>query len=429
MIDIALLRDDPDALLASLERRGIEIDLEALSALDRRRREVRTHAESLRAEQKRSGKAIAGLQGDEKQAAIAEAARISEEYKSSLAEADGLDAEFDRIWVTIPNPVHPSVPFGHSDEDNEEIERWGEPPAFGFEPKDHLDLGEALGIIDVERAARLSGSRFAYLKGAAALLEFALVRYALDVLTGAGFTPVIPPVLVREDAVFGTGFFPGGREQVYAVGVDPEGGGEVQADSLYLAATAEIPLAGMHMDEILDEADLPVRYAGFSTCFRREAGTYGKDMRGIIRVHQFDKVEMFSYTHPDRTWEEHDYLVAREEEIVRGLEIPYRKVNVCTGDLGDPAAKKIDLEAWMPGQGAYREITSCSNTTDFQARRLRIRFKDAEGGNRLVHTLNGTAVAVGRTLIALLENHQQEDGSIRIPAALVPYAGFEQIGP
>ncbi|MBU1227969.1 MAG: serine--tRNA ligase [Actinobacteria bacterium] len=429
MIDVALLRDDPQALKASLDRRGLAVDLDALTDLDRRRREIRTRAESLRAEQRQSGKNIATLQGDAKQAAIAAAARVSEEYKASITEADDLDAEFGRIWMTLPNPVHPSVPFGHSDEDNQEIETWGTVPDFGFEPKDHLDLGQALGIIDVDRAVRLSGSRFAYLKGPAAMLEFALIRYAMDHLLEAGFTPVVPPVLVREEAVFGTGFFPAGREQVYAVGVDASGSGEVEPDALYLAATAEIPLAGLHMDELLDGADLPLRYAGFSTCFRREAGTYGKDTRGMFRVHQFDKVEMFSYALPERTWEEHAYLVAQEEKIVRGLEIPYRMVNVCTGDLGDPAAKKIDLEAWMPGQGRYREITSCSNTTDFQARRLRIRYKDAGGDNHLVHTLNGTAVAVGRTLIALLENHQQADGSVRIPAALVPYAGFEQIGP
>jgi len=310
MIDVALLRDDPEALKASLDRRGLEVDLEALTALDERRREIRTRAESLRAEQRQSGKEIAKLQGDEKQAAIAEAARVSEEYKTSIAEADELDAEFGQIWMTLPNPVHPSVPFGHSDEDNEEIKTWGGIPEFAFEVKDHLDLGQALGIIDVERAVRLSGSRFSYLKGAAAMLEFALVRYVMDILSDAGFTPVVPPVLVREEAVFGTGFFPGGRDQVYAVGVDADGSGEVEPDALYLAATAEIPLAGLHMDELLDGADLPLRYAGFSTCFRREAGTYGKDTRGMFRVHQFDKVEMFSYTLPERTWEEHEYLVA-----------------------------------------------------------------------------------------------------------------------
>jgi seryl-tRNA synthetase len=429
MIDVALLRDAPEELQASMDRRGLEFDIEALIDLDKRRREIRAQAESLRAEQRQSGKAIATLQGDEKQAAIAEAARVSEEYKASIARADELDAEFGLIWMSLPNPVHPSVPFGHSDEDNQEIKVWGAIPEFTFEPRDHLDLGQSLGIIDVERAARLSGSRFSYLKGAAAMLEFALVRYAIDQLAAAGFTPVVPPVLVREEAVFGTGFFPTGREQVYAVGVDADGSGDVEPDSLYLAATAEIPLAGLHMDEILDEADLPLRYAGFSTCFRREAGTYGKDTRGMFRVHQFDKVEMFSYADPAKTWDEHEYLVAQEEKIIQGLELPYRMVNVCTGDLGDPAAKKLDIEAWMPGQGRYREITSCSNTTDFQARRLRIRYKDADGANHLAHTLNGTGVAVGRTLIALLENHQQEDGSVRIPEALVPYTGFEQIGP
>jgi seryl-tRNA synthetase len=429
MIDVALLRDEPEVLKASLQRRAVDIDVEMLIEMDQHRREVRTGAESLRAEQRLSGKKIAQLQGDEKQAAIAVMARVSEDYRAALAEADELDAGFDRIWMTIPNPVHESVPFGHSEEDNLEVKTWGEIPDFGFEPKDHLDLGRALGIIDVDRAVRLSGSRFSYLKGAAAMMEFALIRYTMDHLAGAGFTPVIPPVLVKEDAVLGTGFFPAGRDQVYAVGVDEQGNGEVESDLLFLAATAEIPLAGLHMDEILDEADLPLRYAGFSTCFRREAGTYGKDTRGMFRVHQFDKVEMFSYSHPDRTWEEHEYLVAQEEAIIQGLEIPYRMVNVCTGDLGDPAAKKLDIEAWMPGQGRYREITSCSNTTDFQARRLRIRFKGATGENRLVHTLNGTGVAVGRTLIALLENHQQEDGSVRVPDALVPYTGFEQIGP
>ena len=429
MIDVALLRDEPEVLKTSLQRRAVDIDVEMLIEMDRRRREVRTRAESLRAEQRQSGKRIAQLQGDEKQAAIAVVAQVSEDYKAALAEADELDAGFDRIWMTIPNPVHESVPFGHSDEDNLEVKTWGEIPGFGFEPKDHLDLGRELGIIDIDRAVRLSGSRFSYLKGAAAMMEFALIRYTMDLLAGAGFTPVIPPVLVREEAVLGTGFFPAGRDQVYAVGVDEQGIGEVESDSLFLAATAEIPLAALHMDEILDETDLPLRYAGFSTCFRREAGTYGKDTRGMFRVHQFDKVEMFSYSHPDRTWEEHEYLVAQEEAIIQGLEIPYRMVNVCTGDLGDPAAKKLDIEAWMPGQGRYREITSCSNTTDFQARRLRIRYKGGDGENHLVHTLNGTGVAVGRTLIALLENHQREDGSVRVPEALVPYTGFEQIGP
>jgi seryl-tRNA synthetase len=429
MIDVALLREQPDVLEAALARRKLDIDVAELAALDRRRRDVRSRAEALRAQQRQSGKRIASLEGDEKQEAIEEAGRLAEEYRSSLAEADELDARFHGIWVTIPNPPHGSVPDGDDDTDNVMVRTFSEPTEFSFEPKDHLDLGETLGIIDVERAAKVSGSRFVYLMGRAALLEFALVRYALDRLDEQGFTPVVPPALVREEAVFGTGFFPAGREQVYAVGPSVDDESPIEPDSLYLAATAEIPLAALYSDEILDEADLPIRLAGFSPCFRREAGTYGKDTRGMFRVHQFDKVEMFSYAHPDRTWEEHEYLVAREEELIQGLGLPYRLVNVCIGDLGDPAAKKYDIEAWFPGQGAYREITSCSNTTDFQARRLRIRYRGADGENRIAHTLNGTAIAIGRTLVAILENYQQQDGSVLVPEALVPYTGFERIGP
>jgi seryl-tRNA synthetase len=427
VIDVALLRTDPDLLTHSLQRRHLDVDVAALVELDERRRRVRTRAEELRADQKRSGREIAALEGDEKRQAIAAAAALADEYKALLAEADRLDAQFEGLWVPLPNPPHSSVPDGESEEDNVEISRWGEPPEFTFEARDHVDLGTALGIIDIDRAVRLSGSRFAYLKGAAVVLEFALVRFGLDRLSAAGFTPVVPPVLVRSRALFGTGFFPGARDQVYAVGSNLEDGAPVEPDDLYLAGTAEVPLAGLHIDEILTE-ELPVRYAGFSTCFRREAGTYGKDTRGMFRVHQFDKLEMFSFCHPDASWAEHEFLLEIEEGIVRDLELPYRVVNVCTGDLGDSAAKKYDIEAWMPGQGTYREITSCSNTTDYQTRRLMIRFRD-DGGTRLVHTLNGTAIAVGRTLIALLENHQQDDGSVLLPEALQPYAGMERISP
>jgi seryl-tRNA synthetase len=428
MIDVALLREEPEVLAEALRRRAVEIDLDELAELDRRRREVRVRAETLRAGQKQSGKQIAALEGAEKEAAIEVASRVAADYRSAVAEADELDERFRAIWITIPNPPHPSAPDGVDEGDNVEVETWGEVPQFGFEPRDHLDIGEALGLIDVTRGAKVSGARFAYLTGAAVLIEFALVRWVMDRLVAEGFTPVVPPVLVRDEALFGTGFFPGARDQVYAVGVSPADGEPVEADELYLAGTAEIPLAALHTDEIFEEADLPIRYVGFSTCFRREAGTYGKDTRGIFRVHQFDKLEMFSFCHPEASWEEHEYLVSREEALVRDLGLAYRKVNVCVGDLGDPAAKKYDLEAWFPGQGAFREITSCSNTTDFQSRRLRIRFRGEEG-TRLVHTLNGTAFAVGRTLIAILENFQQEDGSVVVPEVLVPYAGMERIGP
>jgi seryl-tRNA synthetase len=428
VIDIALLREDPGALAAAMERRSIDLDVEALVALDAERRRVRTSAEEMRAEQKRSGKEIARLQGEEKQAAIARAGELSQQYESALADADALDARFDAVWRTLPNPAHESVPVGDGEEGNVEIARWGDVTDPGFEVKDHLDLGQGLGIIDTERAAKVSGSRFAYLKGAAVMLEFSLVRWGLDRLSAAGFTPVVPPVLVREEALFGTGFFPGARDQVYAVGSSDQSGVPVEPDDLYLAGTSEVSLAAMHTDEILDPDDLPMRYVGYSTCFRREAGTYGKDTRGIFRVHQFDKLEMFSFTHPDDSWDEHEFLLEQEIALVQALGIPYRLVNVCTGDLGDPAAKKYDIEAWLPGQQTFREITSCSNTTDFQARRLKIRMRDGKG-TRIVHTLNGTYIAVGRTLIALLENYQQEDGSVLVPEVLQSYAGMERIAP
>ena len=384
-------------------------------------------AEDLRAAQNRAGREIARLEGDEKQRAIAAVASLADEYKAALAAADAIDARFDAVWTPLPNPPHASAPVGRSEGDNVEIRRWGEPTTFDFAPIDHVDLGERLGIIDMERAAKVSGARFAYLKGSAVLLEFALVQWVLGRLAAEGFTPVVPPVLVRDTALFGTGFFPGARDQVYAVGVS-DGSGGVEGDDLYLVGTAEVPLAGMFTDEILSVSDLPMRFAGFSTCFRREAGTYGKDTRGIFRVHQFDKVEMFSFVDAARSWDEHEFLVGVEESLVQALGIPYRVVNVCTGDLGDSAAKKYDIEAWLPGQGAYREITSCSNTTDYQARRLRIRYRDDDGVS-IAHTLNGTAVAVGRTLIAILENNQQADGSVIVPEVLRPFLGLDRLEP
>jgi len=427
MIDVSLLRDDPEGLAAALARRNLALDIPQLAALDRRRREARARAEELRAAQKRSGREIASMEGEEKAEAIAAAARLAEEYRGALAGADALDAAFDEVWKALPNPPHPSAPAGAGEEDNVEIKRWGEIPDFPFPARDHVELGQSLAIIDSERGAKVSGARFAYLRGPAALLEFALVNFALHRLAEQGFSPTVTPVMVREEALYGTGFFPGAREQVYAVGSSDRGGVPIEPDGLYLVGTAEVPLAAQHTDEILDGSALPLRYAGFSTCFRREAGTYGKDTQGIFRVHQFDKVEMFSFCQPDRSWDEHEYLLSREEDLVQALGLPYRVVNVCTGDLGDSAAKKYDIEAWLPGQQSFREITSCSNTTDFQSRRLRIRFRDEDGTARLVHTLNGTGLAVGRTLIAILENYQQADGSVVIPEVLQPLVGLERI--
>lgn len=415
MIDPRLLRDDPDVIREALRRRGSHIDLDSLIALDAAHRAALQQAEELRAQQKEAGKKIAALTGEEKQTAIEEVSALAAAQKVAGQEADQLGAQFLTTFLELPNLVDPTAADGHTDEDNVEIKRIGEVTP---EATDHAQLGESLDIIDTVRASKVSGARFGYLKGKGALLELSLVRWAMDNLAEAGFLPMIPPVLVREHALEGTGFFPEAREQVYAV----------EKDELFLVGTSEVPLAAYHGDEILEPAELPLRYAGFSTCFRREAGTYGKDTAGIFRVHQFDKVEMFVFTHPEDSAEEHDRLLEVEESLVRQLELPYRVVNVAAGDLGASATKKYDIEAWFPGEQNFREITSCSNTTDFQARRLKIRTK-GEKGNRIIHTLNGTACAVGRTILAILENHQQVDGSVVIPEALRPYTGFETIEP
>jgi len=415
MIDPRLLRDDPDAIRKSLARRGSKVDLDAVISLESSLRVARQNAEELRARQKESGREIATLEGEAKDEAIAAVADLAAQVKEAASDVDRLETEFDSAILEVPNLVAPDAAEGFGEDDSLEIKRVGEPLTEGT---DHATLGETLGIIDTVRATKISGSRFGYLKGMGAMLEFSLVRWAMDHLVAEGFTPMIPPVLVREEALVGTGFFPEAREQVY----------EIPRDELYLVGTAEVPLAAYHTDEILDNEDLPLRYAGFSTCFRREAGTYGKDTAGIFRVHQFDKVEMFVFTTPGESPAEHDRLLAVEEKLVGELEIPYRVVNIAAGDLGASAAKKYDIEAWFPGEQAYREITSCSNTTDYQARRLKIRTR-TEKGNEVVHTLNGTACAVGRTILALLENHQQPDGSVVIPEALRRYTGFDVIEP
>ena len=425
MIDITLLRERPEDLKASLARRGLDLDVDAMAQIDQMRRSTRVTAESMRAEQKSLGRRIPRLEGEARQRAITKARDLAKTYRRALADADKQDKEFQKLWIKVPNPAHPSAADGLVEEDAVEIKRWGTIRDVGFPVKDHRELGADLGMIDIERAARVSGSRFGYLTGPAVMIEFALVRMVLEMLGERGFTPVVPPVLVREEALFGTGFFPDDDQQVYEVGVTTGEG--LRSDNLYLVGTSEVSLAAYHTGEVLDEDALPLRYAGFSSCFRREAGAHGKDTAGIFRVHQFDKVEMFSFCHPERSWDEHEMLLGIEEQIVQSLEIPYRVVNVAAGDLGASAAKKYDIEAWIPSQKRYREITSCSNTTDFQSRRLRIRYR-TDRGNRLVHTLNGTAVAVGRLLIAIMENHQQMDGSVVVPDALRAYAGFDRIG-
>ena len=411
MLDIKAIRDDPEPFRAALARRNLADSVDQLLAADERRRALTTRVDELRAAQNKASKAIGQASGDEKQALIAEVATVSAELKElepQLAEAEEALAT---LLAATPNVPHESAPDGFTDEDAVEVRRHLEPTAFDFAPRDHAALGELLGVLDTERGARTSGSRFVYVLGDLVFVQFALMRHAMDVLTAKGFMPVIPPVLVREDAMYGTGFLPADEAQIYVT----------RDDDLYLVGTAEVPLAALHMTEILDEAALPARYAGYSTCFRREAGTYGKDLGGMFRVHQFDKVEMFSFVTPESSWDEHEYLVSVEEEIIGNLDIPFRVVNVAAGDLGGSAAKKYDIEGWLPGQERYRELTSCSNTTDYQARRLQTRVRRADGSLETLHTLNGTATAIGRTLIALLENHQRADGSVVMPEKLRPY--------
>jgi seryl-tRNA synthetase len=388
------------------------VDVEALVELDRRHRRLTAEVDDLRAEQKRAGRAVASGSSDRTRA-IAEAKQIAVQLEALEGELVDAGDELSQLLRQVPNLVHPDSPPGRGDECNVVVRTVGEGTVFDFQAQDHLTLGESLGIIDVKRAAKVSGSRFAFLLGEAALVEVALIRFALDRLIPLAFVPVFPPVLVREEAMYGTGFFPTDEAQVY----------KTASDDLYLAGTSEVPLASMHSGETFAEADLPRRYAGISTCFRREAGTYGKDTRGIIRVHQFDKVEMFSFSHPDLSDQEHLHLLSIEEEIFQALEVPYRVVEICAGDLAHPNYRKFDIEAWLPGAGRWLELTSCSNDIDYQARRLAIRYKSKKG-NALVHTLNGTAVAVGRTIVALLENHQRPDGSVGIPKQLQPYTGF-----
>jgi seryl-tRNA synthetase len=392
--------------------------------VDERRRELNTRIDALRAEQNKLSGEIeeAARAGKLDEPEFAEAREKSSTLKSELKELEPqlgeLDERRDELLASLPNLPEPEAPDGETDEDNVTLREVGERPDFGFEPLDHLDLGQRHGWIEMEAAASASGSRFAYLLGDLVLLELALVRFAMEFVSGEGFKPAVPPVLVREQALFGTGFFPGEREMIY----------EIPRDELFLVGTSEVSLAALQADQIMDADELPKRYAGLSTCFRREAGAAGRDTRGIFRVHQFDKVEMFSFVEPAASKEEHERLLAIQERILEALELPYRVVDVSIGELGASAARKFDCEAWIPSQERYREVTSCSNTTDYQARRLSARYRAAQGESpEPVHTLNGTAVAVGRTLIALLENGQREDGTVEIPTSLQEFGAPERI--
>jgi len=418
MLDVKMVRTNPDEVRKALQRRGDPTSsLDEFLAVEERRRQLLTEVESRRAERKRASDEIAAVKkvGGDADQAIAAMRALGDQIKEHEAALAETEERLGVMLLELPNLVLPDVPDGGED-DSVVLRTVGTPREFDFEPKDHLDLGLALDLIDMERAAKVSGSRFVYLKGDLVMLQFALVNYALTVVQSMGFRPVIPPVLVREEAMYGTGFFPTDRAQVYET-----------VDGDCLVGTSEVPLAAMHMEEFLDEAAFPIRYAGYSSCFRREAGAAGRDTRGILRVHQFDKVEMFSFCAPEQSAAEHQVILSAEEAILQGLGIPYQVVNIAAGDLGAPAAQKFDCEAWLPGQQRYRELTSCSNCTDYQARRLNTRFR-TEKGPRFVHTLNGTGVAVGRTLIAIMENYQQADGSIAVPEVLRPMMGKDVIG-
>jgi len=417
VLDLKLIRENPDMVKSALALRGpgYAEAVDRLLELDASRRALITEVDNLRAAQKRRGREVATVPPERRAELLGGLKELAAEIDAAEAGLRQVDAELNDLLAGIPNLPDPSVPPG-GEEDAIELRRVGTVRELDFQPRDHLELGERLGAIDVARAAKVSGARFGYLTGPGAMLEFALVRFAIDRVNGAGFVPMVPPVMVRREAMFGTGFLPTDEQQIF----------RVADDDLYLAGTSEVPLVSYHADEILDPGSLPRRYVGFSTCFRREAGSYGKDTRGIFRVHQFDKVEMVSFVLPEASAEEHELLLAREEEILSALEIPYRVVNIAAGDLGGSAAKKYDCEAWIPSQGTWRELTSTSNCTDYQARRIGCRVREPDG-NRPVHTLNGTAVAVGRTIVALLENHQQGDGSVRIPEALRPYMAQAEV--
>ncbi|MER7821671.1 MULTISPECIES: serine--tRNA ligase [unclassified Streptomyces] len=419
MIDLRLLREDPDRVRASQRARGEDVELvDALLSADERRRSSGVRFDDLRNEQRSLGKLIPKASPEERVELLKKAEQLKQDVKAAEAEQNEADAAAKQLLLQIGNIVHEDVPVG-GEEDFTVLETHGTIRDFaaeGFEPKDHLELGELLGAIDVERGAKVSGSRFYYLTGVGALLELALVNAAIAQATEAGFIPMLTPALVRPRAMEGTGFLGQAAENVY----------HLEKDDYYLVGTSEVPLAAYHMDEIIEGDKLPLRYAGFSPCFRREAGTYGKDTRGIFRVHQFDKVEMFSYVAPEEAEAEHQRLLEWEKQWLTGLELPFQVIDVATGDLGASASRKFDCEAWIPTQGKYRELTSASNCDSFQARRLSIRYRDGKKAQPL-STLNGTLCAVPRTIVAILENHQQADGSVRVPQVLRPYLGGREV--
>lgn len=420
MIDIKKLRENPGFYKTTAQEKGIVIDAEKILTLDTQVRALSSDIEAIRAKKNAVSAQMPKASPDERARLIEEMRAEDKEYEELVAKLRPLEEELTELLYRIPNPALADVKRGESDAENEVVREVGTAPTFDFPVKDHLELGEALDIIDTERGARTAGARFAYLKGDGALMQFALYQYALGIITKHGFIPTTVPHMVSPRVMRAMGYLEhGGQDEIYYL----------QKDNLYLIGTAEQPLGALHMDEVLKEEELPLRYVGISPCYRREAGSYGKDTKGIIRMHQFDKIEMFSYTTPETSDVEHEKLLAIEEELVQGLGLAYRVIKQCTGDLGMPAARKFDIETWIPSQNTYRETHSTSTCTDYQARRLNTRVKRTQGGTEFLHTLNGTAFAIGRIMVAIMEQYQQADGTIRIPQALQTWMGKSVIVP
>ena len=420
MLDVKFLRENLEEAERRLKTRGGAIDLSGFRELDTQRRRLLTEAEALRARRNSVSEEIAKLKKEKMDAAalISEMQDEGARLKALDADVARVEAELNDFLLCVPNLPHASVPVGKDSNDNPVVRTWGSAPVFNFSPKEHGDVGESLGIIDFERAGKISGARFSLLVGAGALLERALINFMLDLHTRQhGYTEVLPPFMVKAAALMGTGQLPKFKEDLF----------KIEGNDFYLIPTAEVPVTNIHNDEIIDEERLPIKYAAYTPCFRSEAGSYGKDVKGLIRQHQFDKVELVKFSHPDSSYEELEKLTNNAEEVLKRLGIHYRVVALCTGDMGFSSAKTYDIEVWLPGQGKYREISSCSNFEDFQARRAGIRFRPKGGKPRFVHTINGSGLAVGRTLVAILENFQQEDGSVVVPEALRPYTGGLEI--
>jgi seryl-tRNA synthetase len=415
MLDIAFIREFPDLVKAGAKKKRIQVDVDRLLDVDRHRRGLITEIEQLRAERNRKSKTVSSLPPSEREALLAETRGLTEQLRRSEAALAPIEAEFEHLMLQVPNVPAADVPEGLTEADNVEIRRWGEPPTFSFTPRDHVELGEALDLIDIKRAVRIAGTRTYYLKNEAVLLELAVLRFTLDHMMRRGFVPMLVPHLVKDEAMIGTAYFPGGEEQAY----------RIEKDAVNLIGTAEVPLTAYHYDEILSEAELPKRYVGMSACYRREAGTYGRDTRGLYRIHQFHKVEQVIICAADEqvSIAEHEHIVQHAEEVLQVLQLPYRVVNVCGGDLGAAQVKKYDIETWMPSRNSYGETHSASRFYDFQARRLKLRYRDRQGQMHYAHTLNNTVIASPRILIPILEIYQQEDGSVIVPEVLRSYMG------